>query len=133
MLLMPGNVLPNPGPYNRCCPTFTTPTGLKSRSGLGFIHVNIRSLLPKLDMVHIWARNTNADVIVISEFSIIGYNVFRADRPKRGGGVVIYVKECFETITLFSESVTKQHELLALNLTVSKSCQLTIVGCYRPP
>ncbi len=41
------NVLPNPGPYNRCAPTYTTPT--------------------KLDMVNIWARNTNADVIIISE------------------------------------------------------------------
>ncbi len=41
--------------------------------------------------------NTNADVIIISEswlnktildkeISITGYNVFRADRPKRGGG-----------------------------------------------
>ncbi len=67
MLLISGNVLPNPGPYNRCAPIFTTPTELKSRSGLGFIHVNIRSLLPKLDMVHIWARNTNADIIIISE------------------------------------------------------------------
>ncbi len=71
------NVLPNPGPYNRCAPTYTTPT--------------------KLDMVNIWARNTNADVIIISEswlnktildkeISLTGYNVFRADRPKRGGG-----------------------------------------------
>ncbi len=64
-------------------------------------------------MVNIWARNTNADVIIISEswlnktildkeISITGYNVFRADRPKRGGGggVVIYIKECFETTML---------------------------------
>ncbi len=62
-----------------------------------FIHLNVRSLLPKLDMVYIWAKNTNADIIVISEswlnksitdnnISIIGYKVFRADRLKRGGG-----------------------------------------------
>ncbi len=49
------------------------------------------------------------------------------------GGVVIYVKECFETTMLLSESIAKQHELLALNLSASKTCQLTIVGCYRPP
>ncbi len=97
MLLISGNVLPNPGPYNRCVPIYTTPTELRSRSGLVLIHVNVRNLLPKLDMVNIWARNTNADVIIISEswlnktildkeISITGYNVFRADRPKRGGG-----------------------------------------------
>lgn len=65
LLLMSGNVLSNPGPY--VATNFTTPADLKSRSGLGFIHLNIRSLLPKLDMVYIWAKNTNADVIVISE------------------------------------------------------------------
>ncbi len=48
MLLMSRNVLPNPGPHNRCAPTFTTPTELKSRSGLGFIHVKIPSLLPEI-------------------------------------------------------------------------------------
>lgn len=95
MLLMSGNVLPNPGPH--AAPNFTTPIELKSRSVLGFIHLNTHSLLPKLDTVCIWAKNTNADVIVISEtwlnksisdkdISIIGYKVFRADRLKRGGG-----------------------------------------------
>jgi len=29
--------------------------------------------------------------------------------------------------------VVKQYELLALNLTVSKTVHLTVVGCYRPP
>ncbi len=27
----------------------------------------MNSLLPKLDLVHIWAKNTSADIIVISE------------------------------------------------------------------
>ncbi len=95
MLLMSGNVSPNPGPH--IASNFTTPVELRSRSGLGFIHLNVCSLLPKLDMVYIWAKNTNADIIVISEswlnksitdndISIIGYKVFRADRLKRGGG-----------------------------------------------
>lgn len=67
MLLISGNVLPNPGPYNASTSVFNVPTDLKSRSGLGFIHINVRSLLPKLDMVRIWVKNTNADVIVLSE------------------------------------------------------------------
>ncbi len=59
--------------------------------------MNVRSLLPKLDLVRIWAKNTSADIIVISEtwlnktvsdkaIGIDGYTVYRADRPKRGGG-----------------------------------------------
>ncbi len=77
--------------------TFNVPDDLISRSGLGFIHMNVRSLLPKMDLVHIWATNTSADVIVISEtwlnktvldkaIGIDGYTVYRTDRPKRGGG-----------------------------------------------
>ncbi len=46
---------------------FKVPADLISRSGLGFIHMNVRSLLPKMDLEHIWAKNTSADVIVISE------------------------------------------------------------------
>ncbi len=30
-------------------------------------------------------------------------------------------------------SIAKQYELLALNLSVSKTLQLTLAGCYRPP
>lgn len=142
MLLMSGNVSPNPGPYTAL--SFTTPAELKTRSGLGFIRLNVRSLLPKLDMVYIWAKNTNADVIVISEswlnksisdkdISITGYKVFRSDRLKKGGGVAIYVKEHLEASLLLSVSIAKQYELLALNLSVSKTLQITIAGCYRPP
>ncbi len=48
MLLMSGNVSPNPGPH--IASNFTTPVELRSRSGLGFIHLNVRSLLSKLDI-----------------------------------------------------------------------------------
>lgn len=101
MLLISGNVSPNPGPFNDCGPTFKVPVDFRSRSGLGFIHMNVRSLLPKLDMVRIWVLNTSPDVLVISEtwlnrtvsdktIGIDGYTVYRADRPKRGGGVAVY-------------------------------------------
>ncbi len=50
MLLLSGNVLPNPGPYNDAALTFKVPADLISRSGLGFIHMNVRSLLPKMDL-----------------------------------------------------------------------------------
>jgi len=73
----------------------------RERSGLGIIHLNIRSLLPKIDMLRIWAKSSDADIIDLSEtwltksssdkvISIKRYNVFRTDRPKKGGDVVIY-------------------------------------------
>lgn len=139
LLLMSGNVKPNPGPDNTA--SFTTPAEFKERlSGIGFLHINVRSLASKMDTLRIWARSTNADVIVISEtwlsrsvsdkdIGINGYRVFRTDRPKRGGGVAIYIKTKFQVEVLFSKSVPKQFELLALKLEISEALYLTIIGC----
>lgn len=97
LLLLSGNVQPNPGPelqYSQ------TPSDFKIMSGVKYIHLNVRSLLPKMDMVKIWVKSTDADVVIISEtwltksitnedINIYGYNVYRTDRPKKGGGVAI--------------------------------------------
>lgn len=65
LLLMSGNVQPNPGPDTPI--GFNTPADFKERSGLGFFHLNVRSLVPKMDMLRIWAHSTDTDVIVLSE------------------------------------------------------------------
>lgn len=44
LLLMSGNVQPNPGPDTPIC--FNTQADFKERSGLGFFHLNVRSLVP---------------------------------------------------------------------------------------
>lgn len=140
LLLLFSGIQPNPGPVIASC---NTPTEFKDRSGLGIIHLHICSLLPKIDMLHIWAKSTNADVIVLSEMwlskscsdeaiSIKGYNVFRTDRPKKGGGVAIYCKSKFSVNILLSKSISKQFEFLANNLE-STRFSMTVVGCYRPP
>lgn len=48
LLLLSGNIELNPGPDINC---LDTPSDFKSRSGLGVFHLNVRSLLPKLDLV----------------------------------------------------------------------------------
>ena len=59
-------------------------------------------------------------------------NVFRCDRPRKGG-VAIYVKtKCHATIQS-SVSLSRQFELLALKLELLKGHCITVVGCYRPP
>ena len=60
-------------------------------------------LLNKMDVLKVWINSTNADVIVLSEtwltnsvldkdISINGYNVYRADRPRKGGGVAMDIE-----------------------------------------
>ena len=90
LLLLSGDVQSNPGPELQC---IQTPADLNLMSGLKCIHLNVRSLVPKMDMVRIWVKSTDADIVVISEtwltksitnedISILGYNVYRSDRPK---------------------------------------------------
>lgn len=103
----------------------------------------MRSLLSKLDFVRILADSTGADVIVLSETWLNksvsnadishGYNVYRTDRPQKGGGIAIYVRNTFCVSSLVSKSIPKQFEILALNIEVSKGQPVTVVGCYRPP
>lgn len=66
MLLMSGNVQPNPGPVTDMI-SLQTPADFLKRSGIGFVHINVRSLLPKMDMVRIWAKSINVDIMVLSE------------------------------------------------------------------
>lgn len=61
LLMLSGNVQPNPWPITPmyCLPT---PSDFKSRTGLGFMNLNVRILVPILDMIKIWVNTTNADI-----------------------------------------------------------------------
>lgn len=89
-------------------PTLESQADFVKQKGLGFIHMNVRSLTAKIDYINVWALQTNADIFVFSEtwlsdqvsddeIALDGYNVFRSDRckPTKGGGVAIFVKKMF--------------------------------------
>ena len=73
-------------------------------SALGFLHVNTRSLLPKVDKLKVWVHSSNPDVLVITEtwlrksvlntdVNISVSNLFWHDRASKGGGVAIFTKD----------------------------------------
>lgn len=143
LLMLSGNVQPNPGPTINlhCLPTLSD---FKDRAGLGFIHLNVRSLVPKIDKIKIWANTTNTDIMVLSETwlkksvpdeltSIEGYKVYRTDRVGKGGGIAIYVNSKFKSYVTLSVTKAKQFEVLAIKVGISKDTYITVVGCYRPP
>jgi hypothetical protein len=95
-----------------------------NRNSLGFMHVNIRSLLPKYVLFTALAHSANPDVLVVSEswlrkttknseMLIPNYNIFRQDRTAKGGGVSL------QSSVLLSRSVPKQFELLLLKIHLS--------------
>ena len=72
------------------------------------MHLNINSILPKLDELKTIAGNTKAAIIGITEskvdnsisdrqVEIFGYCILRCDRNRNGGGVACYVRPdlCF--------------------------------------
>lgn len=125
LLMLSGNVQPNPGPTTTM-QNISTPLDFKSRTGLGFIHLNVRSLVSKMDMIKVWVNTTDVDIMVLSEtwlkksvnddmIIIDGYKVYRTDCVGKGGGVAIYVKSYLtSTVTLSVTKYKKQFEVLAV-------------------
>ena len=75
------------------------------KRGLHFLHININSILPKLEELRNISRLSNASIIGISESKLDetvlegcmddcmdGYKLVRADWNRNGGGVACYIK-----------------------------------------
>jgi hypothetical protein len=129
-----GDVEANPGPS---CFQALSFVDFCERKSLGFLHVNIRSLLPKFVLLTALAHSTNTDVLAVSEswlrkptknseIFIPNYNIFRQDRTAKGGGVAIYCRDSLQSSVTLSRSMPKQFELLKMNLSRNKShcCRL---------
>ena len=106
LLLLSGSITLNPSP---------TPTSVSlsfwkpfQKKGLHFLHLNINSLLPKLDQLKTITGNTKTTIIGIteskldnsisnSEVEIPGYCIHQCDRNRIRGGVACYIREdlCF--------------------------------------
>jgi len=89
-------------------------------SELKIIYLNARSILLKLVlMVH-----------DDSEINISGYQIFRADRSRHGGGVLVYIKNHLTGHAI--QNCYPDLELLWLNIC-SDNYRLTLGTFYRPP
>jgi hypothetical protein len=114
-------------------------------NGLHFIHLNVRSLLPKISEIRIIASKTKAAIICLSEtwiddsvtdseISIAGYSVIRLDRNREGGGVCSYIRNDFaftERVDLSSRHDLK-FESLWLELLLPKTKPILVGVCYLP-
>ena len=110
-LLFCGDIHPCPGPSQAPSSNSNShnPEGRSGKfecfkqKGLHFIHINVRSLIPKIDELRLISRNSNAAVIGVSEtwldstvmdseIKIDNYILSRRDRNRNGGGVCVYVR-----------------------------------------
>ena len=108
----------NPGPNHQHklqCLHKWNKSSFKSRSS-HFIHLNINSLLPKIEELRIIAKSTNDAIIGISEskldesvleteIQIDNYKIFRYDRNRLGGGVACYIRNDLSYISVFPREI----------------------------
>ena len=122
------------------------------------VHINVRSLYKKIEEISI--LYSKFDLILCSEtwldkrytdamINISGYQIFRLDRcnadpmfiqngevPKRGGGVIVYVKSKWaKFIRIFNPGtvITRDYEIITLLLDKPGMKHMSISCVYRPP
>ena len=140
LLILSGNVELNPGPNHNIADS--NQWDVFSKRGLHLLHLNINSLLPKIDELRSIAKQCNAAVIGISEskldftvcdseISIDGYDIIRNDRDRRGGGVACFVKNtiCYNQNFMFQNDV----ENIIIDLIFPNTKPITVGIFYRPP
>ena len=150
-LLMCGDVHPCPGPsqVNSSNSNSHNSEGHSSQfecfkqKGLHFIHINVRSLIPKVDELRLIARNSNAAVIGVSEtwldstvmdseIKIDNYVLSRGGRNRNGGGVCANVRAdiAFKTrLDLRCDDL----QSVWIELLLPKTKPILTGVVYRPP
>ena len=102
-LLLSGDINLNPGPLHNLQSLDHDEWNIFKHRGLHFLHLNINSLLLRIDELRHIARLTNAAVIGIfeskldesvptSEIQIDEYDLLRCDRNKHGGEQLCYIR-----------------------------------------
>ena len=110
--------------------------------GLHFLHLNIDSLLPKIDELRHIARLTNAAVIGISEsklddsllileIQIDEYDLLRCDRNRHGRGVACYIRNDFSYN--IKSYFPKDTENMFFELSLPNTKPIVVGTIYRPP
>ena len=110
--------------------------------GLHILHLNINSLLPKIDELRLIALKTNTAVIGLSETNldksvldgeviIDGYEIKRADRNRHGGGVACYIRK--DLVFSPRENLSADVENIFLDVQLPKSRPILLGVFYRTP
>ena len=113
-----------------------------NKRGLHLIHLNINSLLSKIDELQEIARKTRATVISITEskldgsvldeeIDIDGYELVRSDRNRHGGGVACYIRN--DISFSIRDDFSNEIENIFLDILLPKTKPILIGILYRPP
>ncbi|GAB0206747.1 hypothetical protein GRJ2_003140300 [Grus japonensis] len=117
--------------------------GVKSKAQLKCIYTNACSTGNKQEELEAIVQQDSYDLVAITETwwddshdwsaAMDGYKLFRRDRQgRRGGGVALYVRECFDCIEL--DDCDDKVECLWVRMRGKANKADILLGvCYRPP
>ena len=131
-------------------------SSVREAKGLKFCHLNIRSIVNKIDQFRMHFEKSGFDIITLSETwlsSDIGnnilqlkdYQLYRADRSfnmendrrvKRGGGLLTYVHRDINFTPIVNQSKnvsTPDCELQRIELSSKVQKNIVVYNIYRPP
>ena len=108
------------------------------------IHLNIRSLLPKIDLLRAWVQQYKPAVVTLSEtwltnkisnneIQLADYVLYRVDRGARGGGVSTYVSSNLVSELISPDIEPQYFESIFVKITLHANKYITIGNIYRPP
>ena len=112
--------------------------------GLKIIHLNIRSLVPKIDLLRTWVYLHKPNIITLSEtflnsdisdneINIMNYVLYRADRITRHGGVAINVSTDIASEIVIPTVGPQGFESVFVKIVLHTNKCLLIGSIYRPP
>ena len=116
---------------------------LENLKGFRIAHLNI-TLLPKyIDQLRLYLINKPVDILGINEtrldnsidnaeVHIQGYNLYRKDRNRLGGGVAIYARDALNVKNM-SQLVPISIEAVCVEVTKPKMKPFLITSIYCPP
>ena len=117
--------------------------GVKSIAQLKCIYTNARSMGNKQEELEAFVQQDSYDLVTITETwwddshdwsaAMDGYKLFRRDRQgRRGGGVALYVRECFVCVELGNYDDKVKCLWVRMRGKANKA-DILLGVCYRPP
>ena len=106
-----------------------------ARDGVKLIELRelVKEIEPEvITVTETWLNDSNCN----EEVEIEGYQIIRRDRiGKRGGGVMIYIKQCYKVRELNLENPNLENSLETIWVEIQKigGKNIVIGSCYRPP
>ena len=142
LLLLSGDISLNPGPVYNNQSLHSNEWNVFRSKGIHLIHLNVNSLLPKIDEIRYIAERTKAAVIGIteskldesifqSEIQIDNYDLLRCDRNRNGGGVACYIRSDISYVQ--KDFFPNVIENIFFEILLPKTSPITVGIMYRPP